>query len=186
MRACILSGPSAVGKTSFVARLVAEHGYIRPQPFTTRAPRAHRVDRGEYDHISQAQANALLRSGLVIAASVLDHTYGISAAVPFLFTPGARVGLHAASSIALEVRKRAVSRPLLVFLMHPDEDIMTRRIRERARAASGEFERRLAHAEIEMRHSHEFDHIIRVDSYEDSYQSLVELLRSAGAEGATC
>ena len=127
-RSVILSGPSVVGKTTFIARLVNEWQYYAPSPITTRPKRSSRNDTDEYRVITTSQMDACLQGNTLIAENALGHVYSYPVHVPFLFTGQSKVCLHALTSLGLRIHEQAIVKPLLVFLKHPSEEILRRRL----------------------------------------------------------
>lgn len=181
MRSCVLSGPSVVGKTWYVRRLVQEHDFFSPRPLTTRPARPGILDLHEYDHLTRQQMHACLEADTVLAETTLAHTYAYWAGVPRLFVPGACVVLHALARLALRIRDEAPEAPLLIFLQHPSDALLRSRLKSRYGHDRERYEARLAHAEDEARHAEAFDHVITVDTYEEGFKALLEALRTNAA-----
>jgi guanylate kinase len=186
MKSCILCGPTAVGKSSFVMRLADEYGFLRPRPFTTRTPRSHASFAREYDHFNPSQVASCRESGSILSESVLGETYGYSAMVPFVFVDNAKVALHALSNLAFAIRDQAPTDPLLILLRHPTEETMIRRIEERCGYDQSMTRQRLELSRHELRQADRFDHVLDVDCYESTFQVIVDLLRRDNEVAGQC
>jgi guanylate kinase len=73
----VLSGPTAVGKTTVAERLVSQGGYVRSVSVTTRDLRAGEVDGRDYRFITREEFNRLREANeLIEHAEVHGEFYG--------------------------------------------------------------------------------------------------------------
>ena len=76
----MVGGPSGVGKTRMIDRLLQQEArFCRPRSYTTR-PRRADVANSEYEHLSREEFNQLERSGAFVT---VDEVYGHRYAMAF-------------------------------------------------------------------------------------------------------
>ena len=179
-RLTVLSGPTAVGKGTVVARLAAEH----PEIFvsvsaTTRPPRPGEVHGRHYLFVSPAEFDALVAEGALLEWAVVHgvHRYGTPRA-PVLAALGE--GRAALLEIDLQgARQVKTSWPdaVFVFLAPPSWEELVRRQLGRGTETPEQRERRLASARAELAASAEFDHVVVNGDVAQAVADLVELVR---------
>jgi guanylate kinase len=178
-RLTVLSGPTAVGKGTVVARLAAEH----PEIFvsvsaTTRPPRPGEVHGLHYLFVSPAEFDALVADGDLLEWAVVHgvHRYG---------TPRAPVlaALAEGRSALLEIdlqgaRQVKLSWPsaTFVFLAPPSWEELVRRQIGRGTETEQQREQRLATARAELAASAEFDHVVVNREVGQAVEDLVRLV----------
>jgi len=179
----VLSGPSAVGKSTVVSRLRTECPQIwQSVSVTTRPPRPGERDGREYHFISEQEFDAMATRGeLLESARYVGHGYG---------TPRAPVhdrldrGVPALLEIdvvgARQVRD-AVPDALLVFLAPPSWAELERRLVGRNTESDETIARRLAVAREELAAEREFDITLVNTSVRDVCTQLVNLILAQGA-----
>lgn len=178
-RLTVVSGPTAVGKGTVVARLRAEH----PEVFvsvsaTTRPPRPGEVDGVHYLFVSSAEFDELVAADMLLEWAVVHgvHRYG---------TPRAPVlaALAAGRSALLEIdlqgaRQVRATWPgaRFVFLAPPSWEELVRRLVGRGTESAAQRERRLETARAEMAAASEFDHVVVNAEVGQAVVALVDLL----------
>ena len=175
----VLSGPTAVGKGTVVARLAADH----PEIFvsvsaTTRPPRPGEVDGRHYLFVSAAQFDTLIAEGALLEWAVVHgvHRYGTPRG-PVLAALAA--GRPALLEIDLQgARQVRTSWPdaRFVFLAPPSWDELVRRLVGRGTESAEERERRLATARAELAAQAEFDHVVVNREVGQAAEDLVALV----------
>jgi guanylate kinase len=179
-RLTVLSGPTAVGKGTVVARLAREHPDIFVSvSATTRPPRPGEVDGVHYLFVSSAEFDALVAGGALLEWAVVHgvHRYGTPRA-PVLAAVAA--GRPALLEIDLQgARQVKTSWPdaTFVFLAPPTWEELVRRQIGRGTETPEQRERRLASARAELAASAEFDHVVVNHDVGQAVQELVALVR---------
>ena len=179
-RLTVLSGPTAVGKGTVVARLAAEH----PEIFvsvsaTTRPPRPGEIHGKHYLFVSPAEFDALIANGALLEWALVhgEHRYG---------TPQAPVlaALVAGRPALLEIdlqgaRQVRASCPgaNFVFLAPPSWEELVRRLVGRGTETPEQREQRLATARAELAAQVEFDHVVVNGEVGQAVEDLVALVR---------
>jgi guanylate kinase len=180
-RVIVLSGPTAVGKTTVVRRLRASHPELWISvSCTTRRPRPHEVDGQAYHFLDDATFDRMIADGEFLEWAVVHQRakYG---------TPRRPVmdALAAGRSVLLEIDlqgarqvRAAMPEALFVFLAPPSWDEMVRRLVGRGTESAEERERRLTTARAELAAESEFDLTIVNHDVEQVCQELVTLMTS--------
>jgi guanylate kinase len=175
----VLSGPTAVGKGTVVARLAAEH----PEIFvsvsaTTRPPRPGEIHGQHYLFVSPAEFDALIADGALLEWAVVHgiHRYG---------TPRAPVlaALEAGRPALLEIdlqgaRQVRASWPsaTFVFLAPPSWEELVRRLVGRGTETPEQRQQRLDTARAELAAQVEFDHVVVNGEVGQAVEDLVSLV----------
>ncbi|NEE04059.1 guanylate kinase [Phytoactinopolyspora halotolerans] len=159
-RAIVLSGPSAVGKTTVMRRLRAEHPELLIAPtVTTRPMRRGEVDGSPYYFVDDVTFNRKIEHGDFLEWAVVHGTFKYG-------TPRGPVdeARDAGRSILIEVdlqgaRQIRSSMPeaFFVFLAPPSWDELVRRLVGRGTEDEAEIARRLQTARDELAAESEFD-----------------------------
>jgi guanylate kinase len=174
----VLSGPSAVGKSTVVSRLRAECPQIwQSVSVTTRPPRSGERAGREYHFVSDQDFEAMAARGdLLESARYVGYRYG---------TPRAPVEEHLSRGVpalleidvagARQVRA-AVPAALLVFLAPPSWEELERRLLGRNTESAGVIARRLEAARAELAAEREFDITLVNTSVGEVCTQLVSLI----------
>jgi guanylate kinase len=179
-RLTVVSGPTAVGKGTVVARLRSEH----PEIFvsvsaTTRPPRPGEVDGVHYLFVTEPEFDALIEENALLEWAVVHGAYRYG-------TPKAPVleALAAGKNALLEIDlqgarqvREALPDARFVFLAPPSWEELVRRLTGRGTESAAQQERRLITAEAEMAAQAEFDHVVVNREIGQAVEDLVALLR---------
>lgn len=177
-RLVVLSGPSAVGKSTVVAHMRAQHPEVwLSVSATTRHPRPGEIDGRHYRFVDQDGFDKLIANGELLEwAEFAGNRYG-TPRQPVLdkLTAGEPTLLEIDVQGARQVRK-AMPDALLVFLAPPSWDELVRRLVGRGTETAEVRERRLAAAREELAVEHEFDTTLVNTSVEDVARELLTLM----------
>ncbi|MFT4395723.1 guanylate kinase [Gordonia lacunae] len=179
-RLIVLVGPSAVGKSTVVAKVCAAVPDVYfSVSATTRDPRPGEVDGRDYHFVSAGDFDKM------IAADELLEWAEIHGGLQRSGTPIAPVlaALEAGKPVLVEVdlvgARNVVARlpeAVTVFLAPPSWDELVSRLTGRATETPEAIERRLATARTEMAAQDEFDHVIVNSEVDRAADQLVSLL----------
>jgi guanylate kinase len=166
-----LSGPSGVGKSFVVDRLVNEYGYSRIVPYTSRPSRPGERNGIDYWFCSESELRSVSGDFLTgyWARPIGHHWYGYVAEDLARADESNHV-LQAYSDLVLQM-KRERERLWAILLCYYSEQEMRRRIASRC-SDTRELSDRLAHAERDLRKSDSFDAV----SYADDPNRHVEFV----------
>jgi len=182
--AVIIVGPSGVGKSTLVDRLVAEHpgcfGYSVSH--TTRGPREGEVDGVDY-HFTEADKMRLeIEQGSFIEhAEVHGSLYGTSiAAVDKVVDAGQTCLLILDVQGAESVKKHALdARTAYVFISPPNDKELEQRLRSRGTETEEKIQRRLTTAKKEMEYLQRqgfWDRVLVNNDLEETYSAFNEFI----------
>jgi guanylate kinase len=158
----VVSGPSGVGKSTIVAELARRRPQVVPiVTVTTRARRDGEVDGVHYHFVARPDFLALRdRGGLLEWAEVHGNLYGTPIdQVRGILAAGRDAILTIDPQGARSVR-RAVPDALLIFVMPPSMEDLTRRLRDRGSESEASLARRRRDAERWIAETDEYDHVL--------------------------
>ena len=181
----VLCGPSGVGKSTLIARLLKDSPdtYGFSVSCTTRPPRAGEADGIDYSFLSDAQFDAMIDKGEFVEwAQVGGQRYGTSVAGVQAVGAAGKVCLMDLDVQGVEALvRRDELRPYCVWVAPPSLDALRARLRGRGTEDSAEIERRIQRAtqEIEVSLTADyFDKIILNDNIEEAYAALSATLEA--------
>ena len=158
----VVSGPSGVGKSTIVAEMARRRPQVVPiVTATTRRRRPNEIDGVHYHFLSDAAFQALIaRDGLLEHANNHGHWYGTPVdQVRGILAAGRDAILTISPEGARNVRK-LVPDALLIFVMPPSMEDLTRRLRSRGSESEASLARRREDAERWMAESGDYDHVV--------------------------
>jgi guanylate kinase len=179
-RLTVVSGPTAVGKGTVVARLREQH----PEIFisvsaTTRPPRPGEIDGVHYLFVTDAEFDHLIEANALLEWAVVHgvHRYGTPREpVMQALADGREALLEIDLQGARQVRQ-ACPDARFVFLAPPSMDELIRRLVGRGTESEAQRARRLETARAEMAARAEFDHVVVNREIGQAVEELVVLLR---------
>ena len=176
----IIAAPSGAGKTTIVSALLAADPTIQLSvSYTTRTPREGEVEGKSYHFVSIAAFQHMIASqALLEYAEVHGHFYGTS-----------RVWLEQAQKnghdILLEIDwqgaqqvRHMFTETIGVFILPPSLSMLEKRLLDRGTDSLEVGQRRLAMAQIEIEHIHEFDYVIINESIDRAVSDLSAIVRA--------
>jgi len=179
-RVVVLSGPSAVGKSSIVRRLRDEMPELHfSVSATTRAPRPGEVDGVDYHFVSSEEFQRLIDNGELLEWAEIHGGLQRSG------TPAGPVAEAAAAGrpVLIEVDlagakavKAAMPDSLAVFLAPPSWEALEQRLVGRGTETPDVIARRLTTARAELAAQNEFDVIVVNSQLESACAELLSLL----------
>jgi len=159
----VLSSPSGAGKTTLTRRLLAsDPGIALSISVTTRRPRADEVDGRDY-HFIDAKRFAAMRGGgeLLEWARVFDNHYGTPRGpVEKAIANGRDVLFDIDWQGTQQLREKARSDLVSVFVLPPSGEELERRLRQRAQDSDAVIAGRMEKAVDELSHWAEYDYVI--------------------------
>lgn len=180
----VLSGPSAVGKTTVAQRLLAEcPNLTRMVTCTTRAPREGEVDGVDYHFLSDQEFCQRIEAGEFLEhAQVYQNRYGtLKSSVTEAFKAGKDVLIvnDVQGALALQAMARAdvklAGALKTVFMILKDVDALLARILSRGAEDEGAIEDRLSIAEAEMAQAAAFDYVVESRTRDEDFERVREI-----------
>ena len=181
----IISGPSGVGKSTIIARLLEQ----RPEllysiSYTSRPKRGRELDGVDYYFISEDVFRASIDSGrLAEWAKVHGHFYGTSAT----FIERSLVeGNDVVLDIDVKGAKKLLSKypeAISIFVAPPTMKELKGRLSGRKTDSLDAVERRLKNAHAEMEQAHFYDHVLVNDDLAEVILKLDSIIAEAPSNG---
>jgi guanylate kinase len=185
----VVSAPSGAGKTSLCYELVARLPDVRYSvSCTTRKPRPGEVESRDYHFVDEATFRGMIKEGAFLEwAEVYGNLYGTPRApIREWIAQGTDVLLDIDTQGALQIRRHepeAVS----IYILPPSLEALRRRLEDRRGDPPDEITRRLKKAKDEVKHYHDYMHVIVNDDFKFSVRQLeaivlAERTRTAGLD----
>ena len=179
-RVVVLSGPSAVGKTTLVRclRELVPDLYFSVSA-TTRAPRPGEVDGVDYRFVTPAQFQRLIEADALLEWAEIHgglHRSGTPAAPVRAAAAAGRPVLIEVDLAGARAVKQALPEAITVFLAPPDWATLEARLIGRGTESPQVRQRRLATARAELDAQGQFDAVVVNRRLETACTELVSLL----------
>jgi guanylate kinase len=184
----VLSGPSAVGKSTVVRCLrdrVADLYFSVSA--TTRAPRPGEVDGVDYHFVTPEQFQQLIDDGALLEWADIHgglHRSGTLAQPVREATRAGRPVLIEVDLAGARAIKRAMPEAFAVFLAPPSWADLEARLTGRGTESPDVMARRLATAREELAAQHDFDAVVVNSELESACAELIALLSGTAPETA--
>jgi guanylate kinase len=176
----VLSGPSAVGKSTVVRclrdRLPDLHFSVS---VTTRAPRPGEVDGVDYSFVTAERFQQLIDDGALLEWAEIHsglHRSGTPAAPVREATQAGRPVLIEVDLAGAQAVKHAMPEVITVFLAPPSWEELENRLSGRGTETPEVMARRLATARAELAAKGDFDRVVVNSDLESACTELVSLL----------
>lgn len=176
----VISAPSGAGKTSLVRALLERCDNLEfSVSCTTRPRREGERDGVDYHFVDHAGFEQRVAAGAFLEyAEVFGNYYGTSREeVERRLTTGRDVILEIDWQGAEQVR-RHMPESVSVFILPPSRDALERRLHGRGKDTPEVIRQRLAEAEAEMSHWHEFEYLVVNDDFEQALGDMVSLVQA--------
>jgi guanylate kinase len=175
----VLSSPSGAGKTTLSRRLLAiDPGITLSISVTTRKPRPGEVDGRDYRFVDEKTFAAMVRDGALLEwARVFDNSYGTPRApVEAMLAAGGDVLFDIDWQGTQQLREKARSDLVSVFVLPPSIEALERRLHSRAQDTTEVIRRRMAMASAEMSHWAEYDYVVVNTEIEQAFADVRAIL----------
>lgn len=176
----VLSGPSAVGKSTVVRCLRdrVDDLYFSVS-VTTRAPRPGERDGVDYTFVTHGEFQRLIDAGELLEWAEIHgglHRSGTPAAPVRAATAAGRPVLIEVDLAGARAVKKAMPEAVSVFLAPPDWETLEHRLTGRGTETPEVMARRLATARTELAAQGDFDEVVVNSELESACAALVSLL----------
>ena len=178
----ILSSPSGAGKTTLTRMLLQakDIDLTLSISVTTRARRSSEVDGIHYNFIQRPQFERMRDNGdLLEWAEVHGNFYGTPRSpVEAVLNQGRDVLFDIDYQGAQQVREKAQSDVVTIFILPPSMKELRARLERRAEDAAATIEKRLENARNEIRRWVQYDYVLVNDDLQRTYEELIQILRA--------
>ena len=174
----VLSSPSGAGKTTLSRMLLDDPAVTLSISVTTRPQRPGEQDGAHYHFIDRVRFDAMVKdSGLLEWAEVFGHRYGTPRApVDAALAAGRDVLFDIDWQGTQQVREKARSDLVSVFVLPPSGAELERRLHTRAQDSDAVIRSRMAKASDEMSHWAEYDYVIVNRHLDEAFAELRAIL----------
>jgi guanylate kinase len=175
----VLSSPSGAGKTTLSRRLLEEDGGVTLSiSVTTRKMRPAEKDGRDYHFIDQRRFDALIdKDELLEYAEVFDNYYGTPRKpVMDALATGHDVLFDIDWQGTQQLRERARTDLVSVFILPPSIPELEKRLRTRAQDDYETIHRRMAKAGDEMSHWAEYDYVVINRDFDRAFAEVKAIL----------
>lgn len=177
----VLSGPSGVGKSTVIAELFSRRDNIFfSVSYTTRSPRVGEENGVNYNFVTKEEFEEMIaRDELLEHAQYVENYYGTSQKViEDKLAEGIDVLLDIEVQGAAKVRERCPG-ALLIFILPPTFEDLSRRLRQRATDSEEVIEGRLEKAKIELKEVIHYDYLVINDKVSNAVYEIESILKAA-------
>ena len=178
----VLSSPSGAGKTTLTRMLLQARDIDLTLSIsvTTRARRSSEVDGIHYNFIQRQQFERMRDAGdLLEWAEVHGNFYGTPRSpVEAVLRQGRDVLFDIDYQGAQQVREKAQSDVVTIFILPPSMKELRARLERRAEDAAATIEKRLENARNEIRRWAQYDYVLVNDDLQRTYEELLQILRA--------
>jgi guanylate kinase len=185
----VVSGPSGVGKSTIVNRVLeSDPLVVYSVSVTTRPPRKGESTGEHYEFVDDEHFDALVEEGALAEwATVHGYRYGTRASViRGIIERGLDVIMDVDVQGGMSIRK-LFPEALLVFVEPPSREELERRLRDRATDDPDVIERRLRNAVGELEWGPRYDHRVTNADLDECVRAVLGIIESkrVSADGGT-
>jgi guanylate kinase len=175
----VLSSPSGAGKTTLSRKLLDTDSSVELSvSVTTRPKRSGEVDGRDYHFIDRRRFDGMVRRGELLEwAEVFDHRYGTPRApIDAALGAGRDVLFDIDWQGTQQLREKARSDLVSVFVLPPSVAELEKRLKTRALDSEDVIRRRMAKAADEMSHWAEYDYVVINREVEHAFNDVKAIL----------
>jgi guanylate kinase len=175
----VLSSPSGAGKTTLSRLLLKSDPHVALSvSVTTRPKRRGEIDGRDYHFIDGSRFDAMVEAGALLEwAEVFGHRYGTPLQpVQRALAQGRDVLFDIDWQGTQQVRERAGSDLVSIFVLPPAVPELERRLRRRAQDDRPVIRARMAKAADEMSHWAEYDYVVINRNLDEAFAEVRAIL----------
>ena len=176
----VLSSPSGAGKSTISRMLLEADPHITMSvSATTRPQRPGEVEGRDYHFVDKARFSAMEKNGdLLEWATVFENLYGTARKpVEQALAAGHDVLFDIDWQGTQQLRQRARSDVVSVFLLPPSAEALEARLHSRAQDSHEVIRGRMSRASHEMSHWAEYDYVVVNNDLDEAYSRIESILQ---------
>ncbi len=177
----VVSAPSGAGKTSLLrAAIDADDQLGFSVSYTTRQPRAGEIDGEHYHFITDEEFKARIEQGDFLEhAEVFGNLYGTSRSATIqALESGRDLILEIDWQGARNIRQHKQD-CISIFIIPPSLDELRSRLQSRGKDSPEVIQRRMAEAQAELSHWHEYEYLIINDDFDQARKQMNTVIDAA-------
>src|SRR5262245_9793789 len=177
----VLSSPSGAGKTTLWRRLIERMPGLRMSvSVTTRPKRPGEVEGKDYLFVEKARFEQMVKRGELLEwATVFDNRYGTPRApVEAALSAGRDVLFDIDWQGTQQLREKAGSDVVSVFILPPSAADLERRLHTRAQDTTAVIRGRMDRASHELSHWAEYDYIVVNQNVDEAFAEVQSILKA--------
>lgn len=179
----VFSAPSGCGKSTIISELRKRGvSFAFSISATSRKPRGEEKDGVEYYFLTPEQFRAKIAENCFVEYEEVykDQFYGtLKSEVERLLRQGTNVLFDIDVKGALNIKRFYSDKAVLIFIMPPSVEELSRRLHSRGTESEELIQKRLSRAEFEMSFSPQFDHCVVNDILEDAVSKVYDIIAEA-------
>jgi guanylate kinase len=177
-RVLIVSGPSGVGKSSIIHRVLEQRRQVKLSvSTTTRQPRPGEVDGVDYHFVDVAGfQRSIAQGGFLEWAQSYDNYYGTGVReIERILGAGCHALLDVDTQGALQIQG-AYAGAVYIFIKPPELATLEARLRGRGTESEDVLQKRLARAEQEIAQAHRYDYVLVNRVVDDAVNEFIAII----------
>ncbi|MCQ2344158.1 MAG: guanylate kinase [Paludibacteraceae bacterium] len=179
----VFSAPSGCGKSTIISELRKRGvSFAFSISATSRKPRGEEKDGVEYYFLTPEQFRTKIAENCFVEYEEVykDQFYGtLKSEVERLLRQGTNVLFDIDVKGALNIKRFYGDKAVLIFIMPPSVEELSRRLHSRGTESEELIQKRLSRAEFEMSFSPQFDHCVVNDNLEDAVSKVYDIIAEA-------
>lgn len=172
----VISAPSGAGKTTIVKELQKQdHDLVFSVSATTRSRRAGEVDGVDYFYLSKDEFKKRIDEGKLVEYELLfngDYYGTLKSFVEENIDKGNDLIFDIDVKGALSLKRIYGENAFLIFIMPPDFESLSERLKGRATESPEQISERIRRAELEMNSADKFDFVVVNDNLERAVNEI--------------
>ncbi len=175
----VISGPSGAGKGTIYSKVIERTGMKRSVSVTTRKPRPGEVEGVNYFFRTEEQYQQMIAEDAFLETAAVYHNYYGTPKAPVFenlekgFDVLFEVDIHGVKSI-----KKKYPEAVAIFVMTPDFETLSDRLRGRGTESEDSLKIRLGAAKRELGSYEMFDYIVFNDEVERAIQDVIDIVNA--------